>query len=526
MQRAGPAYYDGSMSAQRAPGELGDRSAGEGLTRREVVVRSAVGAGLLGLGGSSPAFAARRRTRRVEVLVVGAGLSGLAAARVLAAAGRDVLVLEARDRVGGRTLNRSIGNGRVVEVGGEFVGPTQDRILALASAVGVQTFPVYNQGSNVEILGGQRSLYPASTGVPANLANLLLQLLAKIDPIAKEVGPTSPWRAKRARELDRTTLAEFTRSIVGPRVRPVFEAITNSVWGADSDRLSMLYVATYVAAAGDARNPGSFFRLVSTPGGAQEQRLVGGSQLVAQRVAERLGDRVLLRTPVTGLALTGGGLRVYTKQSAIDAKRVIVAVPPPLALQFTRGLSQRRAKLLAGMHMGHLIKSEAVYPTPFWRAEGLSGQGVSDEGIASVPFDNSPPDGGVGVLFAFTGGRAADRLAKLPAGERRRRVLAAFRQYVGDQALSPTQFVEHDWRSEKWTRGCPTGIPRPGVLSSYGDTLRAPIGPVHFAGTETSDYWQGYMDGAVRAGERAAREILSSGRRSSRRTRPPARTGR
>ncbi len=496
-------------------GAVRRRPGGEGLTRREVVLRGAAGAGALALGAPSAAFAARRRSRRVDVLVVGAGLSGLAAARALAAGGREVLVLEARDRVGGRTLNHSIGNGHVVEVGGEFVGPTQDRILALAKAVGVETFSVYNQGSNVEIIGGQRSLYPASTGVPTDpqTQRFLLDLLAKVAPIAKEVGPTAPWRAKRAKELDHITLADFTRSLVGTRVRPVFEAVNNSVWGVDSDQLSLLYVASYVAAAGDAGNPGSLFRLVSTAGGAQEQRFVGGSQLVAQRVADGLGNRVLLRTPVTGLALTGGGARIHAEQLAIDAKRVIVAVPPPLALEFTRGLSQRRAKLLSGMHMGHLIKSEAVYPTPFWRVEGLSGQGINDEGIASVPFDNSPPDGSVGVLFAFTGGRAADRLAKLPAAERRSQVLERFSQYVGDTALSPTQFVEHDWRSEKWTRGCPTAIPRPGILSSYGDALRAPIGPVHFAGTETSDYWQGYMDGAVRAGERAAREILALGRR-------------
>jgi len=288
----------------------------------------------------------------------------------------------------------------------------------------------------------------------------------------------------------------------------VFDAVNNSVWGVDTDQLSLLYVASYVAAAGDEHNPGSLFRLISTAGGAQEQRFVGGSRLVAERVATKLGRRVLLRTPVRGLAVTAEGARLQTDRLVVDAKRVIVAVPPPLALKLTRGLSRRRTKLLAGIHMGYLIKSEAVYRTPFWRAEGLSGQGVNDGGIASVPFDNSPPDGSVGVLFAFTGGRAADRLAKLSAAQRRRQVLERFRQYVGDKALSPTQFIEHDWRTEQWTRGCPTGVPRPGILSKYGDTLRAPIGPVHFAGTETSDYWQGYMDGAVRAGERAAHEIL------------------
>ncbi len=501
---------------ERERDDVNDGLRSDGLTRRELVGRAAVGAGLLGLTAAPVAFATRRRRRGVDVVVVGAGLSGLAAARVLAAAGRDVLVLEARDRVGGRTLNHPIGGGDVVEVGGEFVGPTQERILALAQAVGVKTFLVYNQGFNVEIVGGQRVLYPASTGIPTDpeTAALLIELLDKIDPIAREVGAIAPWRAKRAMHLDHTTLAELTRPFVGERVRPVFEAVTNSVWGADPDRLSVLYVASYVAAAGDEKNAGSLLRLLTTAGGAQERRFVGGSQLIAQRVAEELGRRVLLNTPVKGVAVTGQGVEVHAEQLVVDAKRVIIAAPPPLALELTRSLSHRRAKLLSGIHMGHLIKSEAVYPTPFWRAEGLSGQGVNDEGIASVPFDNSPPDGRLGVLFAFTGGRAADRLARLSAGQRRKQVLERFRQYVGDAALSPIEFIEHDWRSEKWTGGCPTGIPRPGVLSRYGDTLRTPIGPVHFAGTETSDYWQGYMDGAVRAGERAAREILRSGGRS------------
>ncbi len=485
---------------------------GDRLTRRQAVTRAAAGAGALALGGASPALAAHVRRRRVDVAIVGAGLSGLTAARDLTAAGRNVLVLEARDRVGGRTLNHSIGDGHVVEVGGEYVGPTQDRILALADAVGVGTFLVYNQGSNIEVIGGQRVPYPASSGVPtdAETAQILINLVTKIDPLAKEVGAITPWKAKQAKQLDATTFAEYAKPFVSARVRPIFEAVNNSVWGVDSDQLSMLYVASYVASAGDQKNPGSLLRLLTTAGGAQERRFLGGSQLVSQRVAERLGSRVLLGTPVTGLTLRSGGVRIHAHGLELDANRAIIAVPPPLALKITRSLSQRRAKLLGGTHMGHLIKSEAVYPTPFWRAEGLSGQGVNDEGIASVPFDNSPPDGSVGVLFAFTGGRAADRLASLPAAQRRTQVLQRFREYVGDQALSPTQFIEHDWRSERWTGGCPTGIPRPGILSRYGDTLRAPIGPVHFAGTETADYWQGYMDGAVRAGERAAREILSA----------------
>ncbi len=314
---------------------MSDRPEDAGLTRREVVGRAAVGAGLLGLGAAPAALARQPRRRRADVVVVGAGLSGLAAARVLAAAGRDVLVLEARDRVGGRTLNHSIGGGHIVEVGGEFVGPTQDRILALAQAVGVGTFFVYNQGSNVEIIRGQRSLYPASTGIPTDpeTQTLLVKLLARVDALATEVGPHRPWRAKRAKALDHTTLWELARPFVGARVRPVFEAVINSIWGVDSTQLSALYAASYVAAAGNGSNPGNLFRLASTAGGAQERRFVGGSQLVAQRVAQRLGRRVLLKTPVLGLVPVPGGVRVHTERLDIQAKRVIVAVPPPLALQ-------------------------------------------------------------------------------------------------------------------------------------------------------------------------------------------------
>jgi monoamine oxidase len=384
-----------------------------GVTRREFVGAGAAGAAAFALPAS--ARAARSRTRVADVVVIGAGLSGLTAARALKAAGRRVIVLEARTRVGGRMLNESIGGGDILEVGGQFVGPTQDRLLALARTLGVDTFPTFNQGLNVQLVGGERSLYPAAAGVPSDpeTQKLLLDFISRLDPIAEEVGATAPWKAKRAAELDAITLDAFARPFVGARVRPVFEAVVSSIWGADSTQLSLLYAAAYVAAAGDADHPGSLFRLASTAGGAQERRFVGGSQLIPLRMAERLGSRVVLGTPVSRVSNTARGVRVHARGLTVEARRAIVAVPPPLALPITRRLSPRRARLLAGMRMGHLVKSAAVYPTPFWRAAGLSGQGVNDRGTASVPFDNSPPDGSVGVLFAFTGGRAADRLATL-----------------------------------------------------------------------------------------------------------------
>jgi monoamine oxidase len=200
---------------------------------------------------------------------------------------------------------------------------------------------------------------------------------------------------------------------------------------------------------------------------------------------------------------------------AVRAERAIVAVPPVLALDiaFAPALPRTKRRMLQGLRPGHLIKAAAVYPRPFWRDLGLTGQSVTDLS-AGATYDNSPPDGSIGVLFAFVGGAPARRLAEQSAPQRRAAVLDAMAAIVGEEARAPTGYVEKDWSGDRWTRGCPTGHMPPGVLSRYGPALRRRTGRVHWAGSETSTYWQGYMDGAVRSGERAADEALAALRRS------------
>jgi monoamine oxidase len=491
------------------------------LTRRRLLQTGAAGAAAVLAEGPASALAARRRkVKRADVVVVGAGFSGLAAARALVGAGHSVIVLEARDRVGGRTQNASIAGGRyIAEVGGQFVGPTQDRILALARAVGAKTFDVYNTGNSVFIARGQRTTYPAAVGIPDDPeVTSLLGTLLEVDKLAHEVGVVAPWKHAKARKYDAMTLAQYLApKNLGPTAQAVADAIFQAIWGADADELSMLYVLQYVAAAGNAKTPGGFLRLIATGGGAQEQRIVGGSIVVAQKVAAQLGSRVILEAPVQRITDHDGAVTVTTRGGpTVHARQAIVAVPPVLAarIAYAPGLPAAKKALLKAMVPGSLTKVEAVYETPFWRDAGLSGQGVSDVGLARTPWDNSPPDGGVGVFFSFIGGRRHAEWTALDAATRRARVLDDFVRFLGDErARTPLEFVEKDWTTEKWTRGCPVGHFAPGVLSRHGAQLRAAHGRIHFAGTETADYWLGYMDGAVRAGERAAKEAGAALRR-------------
>jgi monoamine oxidase len=222
---------------------------------------------------------------------------------------------------------------------------------------------------------------------------------------------------------------------------------------------------------------------------------------------------VLLRNPVGRIVQSPGSVHVYSKRYDIRAKQAIVAVPPVIAgqIRWSPAMPAARQELTHRAPQGHLIKAEAVYETPFWRDDGLTGTAVSPDTLpCQVTFDNSPPEGKPGVVFGFIGGDAARDFASRPADVRRKAVLDNFVKYFGPKAANPIDYFEMDWSKEQWTQGCPVATMPPGVLTKYGKALREPVGRIHWAGTESSDYWCGYMDGAVRSGERAAREVLAA----------------
>ena len=453
------------------------------------------------------------RAARVDVAIVGAGLAGLTAARALVAAGRSVVVLEARDRVGGRTLNHDLGDGQVVEAGGQFVGPTQNHILGLAAELDVKTFPAYTEGEAVYVRGGRAKRYAGDVPPdPTALADVAVTM-ARIDRLARRIPLGAPWQARNAARLDAVTFDSWIRdTTVSAAGVDLVNIFFGSAYGGTAADASALFSLHYVAGMGDEDHPGSIARGIGVEGGAQQDRFVGGSQGVSLAMAEQLGDRVVLNAPVRAIEQNGRTVKLRTDAGVWQAGHAIVAVPPPLAgkISWSPLLPAPQAALFDRMPMGNLMKCEAVYDEPFWREDGLSGQATfrsPDSAICSM-FDNTPPSGGPGVLMGFLGGRAWRALAHRPPRERRAAVLRTFARAVGRQALRPRDYFEQDWSSEEWTRGGPTSVLAPGVLTALGAWRDRPFGLVHWAGAEHADYWNGYMDGAVRSGRDAAAAVI------------------
>jgi monoamine oxidase len=332
--------------------------------------------------------------------------------------------------------------------------------------------------------------------------------MARLNRMARTVPLDRPWAAPKARKWDATTVRTWMdRSMATRGGREVLELGVQSVWATEPEDFSMLHLLWYI------HSGGSLELLFDTEGGAQETRFVGGSQLVAQRLAERLGDDVVhTGAAVRRIEHSGDGVTVVADGMTVSARRVVVALAPGLAgrIAYDPPLPGLRDQLTQRAPMGTVVKTIAVYDEPFWRAEGLSGQATSDVGPVKLTFDNSPPDGSPGVLLGFLEGARAREFGLLDPAERRRLVVDTFARLFGPRAAKPERYIERLWAEEEFTRGCYGAHLPTGAWTAYGSALREPIGPIHWAGSEVALIWSGYMDGAVRSGESAAREIVSA----------------
>ncbi|MGH8516730.1 MAG: flavin monoamine oxidase family protein, partial [Panacagrimonas sp.] len=411
--------------------------------------------------------------------------------------------------------------GVFAEFGGTWVGPTQDRVIALIRELGLTLFDQYTEGETVYVARGERKTFlekPPFGAAPPDPLTLpdLAVINTWIDRLARQVPVGAPWKAEDAAALDRQTLESWLRprtlNLLGQSEK-YFSAALEALFGAEAREMSALFFLHYVACAGTEGIPGTFERLVNTRAGAQERKIVEGAQSICTRIAAELGaQRLRVSSPVRLIAQNDTGVNVIGPHFVVRGKRVIVAVPPTLAgrITYEPALPVERDQYTQRLGMGWLIKCEAVYDTPFWRADGLNGSAVINEGPARSVFDVSPPDGSRGMLLGFVGGDAAREYANAPESLHEA-VIENFVSCFGDKAREVREWYVADWGREEWTRGCPTAIAPPGLLTAYGKALSAPVGRIHWAGTETGGYWTGYMDGAVRSGERASREVLTAG---------------
>ena len=443
-------------------------------------------------------------TEPVDVIVVGAGLSGLAAAGELTREGRSVIVLEAADRVGGRLKAGEVA-ARVVDFGGQWVGARHTVLLDEARRLGIETYPQYESGRTVmQLLGKVVAFTGAVPRLPALALIELARLQRRWDREMITVPADAPWTAPKAREWDSQTLETWIlRHLHTPAGREFARLVPRGAWAVEASQVSYLWFL-------DALRGGEGLEhLMAVGGGILDAKFKGGMHGVAAAMARELGERLVLAAPVRRILQDEAGVRVTTEARDFTARHVIVAVPPGPAgrIEYAPHLPSARDGLHQRMPMGAIIKLVVAYEAPFWRDLGFSGQIATDDDALGIVMEDTQ-ETGPAVLLGFIEGRHALEMSAAGKAARQEKAVASLVRFFGPKAADYIAYDDNDWTQDPFAHGYVGHMP-PGVMTRFGHALREPCGRIHWAGTETSTQWAGYIEGALRAGLRAAREVAS-----------------
>lgn len=450
----------------------------------------------------------------MDVIVIGAGYTGLAAAHYLSKKKFNVTLLEANQRVGGRTLESIVSENFRLELGGQYIAPNQERVTKLAKELGLETYQAWNQGDNFLSINGQLGRFQSSPakclteviGLPKSVQLEVEAVLNKLSVMFPEVPSDSPWKSTMAEDWDSITFHSWLSShLQSNPAKDFFRFMTNQAFSTEPTQISLLQMLWFLKTSHGLPS--------WAIGGGQANRIEGGTQLLADRLASRLDDKISFYEKVIKIHQDVEKVIVQTENRTFQALFVIVCLPPQLinSIQYNPPLPSDLFRAFGALQTGNSMKVQAVYEKPFWRKHGWSGNGIDFEGPQTFTYDNSGPEGIPGVLLGFLSARRATEWNQKTKEERQMAVLKSWAKVFGPDALNPLEYIEMDWMSDAFSRGGHGCHFPPGVWSELGPALGIEHMPnfkrIFWAASDLAKDWNGYLEGALFAGEQVANEV-------------------
>ena len=462
------------------------------LAAGAMMATDGVQAALRGLAFSSNAT--------LDAIVIGGGLAGLSAARQLKNQGASVVVLEARNRMGGRISSQVLPNGQVIDLGAQFVSDAQRRISELVDEVGLTRVQPHKTGEHLFISSSKATpIRVAADAMPLPIFGKLDMLLAN-------------WRFERAlhnfrndiSRLDAISASAFLGKLTHTGVTESYlSALIEGEYCVPLDHISAYELLEQVTSMGG----------LSGLSNSDQWFLSEGTEPLVQHLRTRVGNRLVLNSPAQNLEIKPDSVTVDTPRGKYKARQIIVAVPPQLydRIGLLNSVPPKHSRVLAAYRSGRVIKTLLIFDRPWWRDRSLSGRIQHIGSLFNSAVDCSPPQGRVGNLVVFSTARNARQLEKNRSESVRIRLAMEWlREVCGTTVPTVIAARSVDWSADPWSLGGYASV------RSLGGWLDAPSlfathGRIHFAGTETATEWRSYMEGALQSAERAAQTVLLNG---------------